>query len=179
MTHRFGSGRPALALVPDTLPEPSPSVWFCSHCGSQHGTAEDEPDSRVCGDCGLGVLLQTRSDVAPRDGGAFLVLDRSLSVCAVSEAAERLLATMEGEKELPPVVAAAFRRRPKAKAGWAKMTPTQRKHELLAVFYYQTPEAREKRVGKLCDLAEKKAGVRSRGKGNNKSKSFERKGRKV
>jgi uncharacterized protein YdeI (YjbR/CyaY-like superfamily) len=71
--------------------------------------------------------------------------------------AERLLATMEGEKELPPVIAAAFRRRPKAKAGWAKMTPTQRRHELLAVFYYQTPEAREKRVGKLCDLAEKKA----------------------
>jgi len=71
--------------------------------------------------------------------------------------AERLLATMEGEKELPPVVAAAFRRRPKAKAGWAKMTPAQRRGELLAVFYYQTPEAREKRVGKLCDLAEKKA----------------------
>ena len=71
--------------------------------------------------------------------------------------AERLLATMEGEKELPPVVAAAFRRRPKAKAGWAKMTPAQRRGELMAVFYYQTPEAREKRVGKLCDLAEKKA----------------------
>jgi hypothetical protein len=95
MTHRFGPGRSALALVPDTLPEPSPSVWFCSHCGSQHGTDEDEPDSRVCDDCGLGLLLQTRSDVAPRDGGAFLVLDRSLSVCAVSEAAERLLATRE------------------------------------------------------------------------------------
>lgn len=70
--------------------------------------------------------------------------------------AERLLATMEGEKELPPLVAVAFRRRPKAKAGWAKMTPAQRRGELLAVFYYQTPEAREKRVGKLCDLAEKK-----------------------
>ena len=70
--------------------------------------------------------------------------------------AERLLATKEGEKELPPLVAAAFRRRPKAKAGRAKMTPVQRRGELLAVFYYQTPEAREKRVGKLCDLAEKK-----------------------
>jgi hypothetical protein len=43
------------------------------------------------------VLLQTRSDVAPRNGGAFMVLDRSLSVCAVSEAAERLLATRETE----------------------------------------------------------------------------------
>ena len=72
--------------------------------------------------------------------------------------AEQLLATMEGEKELPPVIAAAFRRRPKAKAGWAKMTQTQRRGELMAVFYYKSPEAREKRVGKLCDLAEKKAG---------------------
>jgi uncharacterized protein YdeI (YjbR/CyaY-like superfamily) len=72
------------------------------------------------------------------------------------QAAERLLAAMEGEKELPPVIAAAFRRRPKAKAGWAKMTVTQRRGELMAVFYYQTPEAREKRVGKLCDAAEKR-----------------------
>jgi hypothetical protein len=52
---------------------------------------------------------------------------------------------------------AAFKRRPKAKAGWAKMTAAQRRGEMMAVFYYQSPEAREKRVGKLCDLAEKKA----------------------
>jgi len=71
--------------------------------------------------------------------------------------AERLLATMEAEVELPPIIQAAFRRRPKAKAGWAKMTPLQRRGELMAVFYYQTPEAREKRLAKLCDLAEKKA----------------------
>jgi len=72
--------------------------------------------------------------------------------------AERLLATMEGERELPPVIAAAFRTRPKAKAGWAKMTPVQRRGELMAVFYYQTPEARQKRVEKLCDAAEKRVG---------------------
>jgi uncharacterized protein YdeI (YjbR/CyaY-like superfamily) len=70
--------------------------------------------------------------------------------------AERLLGAMEGERELPPIVAAAFRRRPKAKAGWAKLTPYQRRTELMAVFYYQSPEAREKRVAKLCDTAEKK-----------------------
>jgi len=70
--------------------------------------------------------------------------------------AERLLGGMEGERELPPLVAAAFRRRPKAKAGWAKMTQTQRRQELLGVFYYQSIEAREKRVEKLCDVAEKK-----------------------
>ncbi len=71
--------------------------------------------------------------------------------------AERLLATMEGEREPPPVILAAFRLRPKAKAGWSKMTPVQRRNGLMAVFYYQTPEAREKRVAKLCDEAEKKA----------------------
>jgi len=70
--------------------------------------------------------------------------------------AERLLATMEGEREMPPVIDAAFRLRPKARVGWGRMTPTQRRGELLAVFYYRTPEARLKRVDKLCDAAEKR-----------------------
>lgn len=74
------------------------------------------------------------------------------------QTAERLLGAMEGEKELPPVIAAAFRRRPKARTGWEKMTATQRRSELLAVFHYQSPEAREKRVAKLCEVAEKKSG---------------------
>ena len=38
------------------------------------------------------------------------------------QTAERLLSAMEGERELPPVIAAALRARPKARAGWAKMT---------------------------------------------------------
>ena len=71
--------------------------------------------------------------------------------------AERLLATMEGERELPPVIQVAFRARPKARVGWGKMTPAQRRAGLMAVFYYQTPEARQKRVEKLCDEAEKRA----------------------
>jgi uncharacterized protein YdeI (YjbR/CyaY-like superfamily) len=70
--------------------------------------------------------------------------------------AERLLATMEGERELPPIIEAAFRAHPRARAGWARMTLTQRRSELLAVFYYQTPESRQKRVDKLCDAAEKR-----------------------
>lgn len=73
------------------------------------------------------------------------------------QVAERLLATMEAEVELPPLIAAALRRRPNAKAGWAKMTPLQRRNELMAVFYYRSPEAREKRLAKLCDGAEKRA----------------------
>jgi uncharacterized protein YdeI (YjbR/CyaY-like superfamily) len=70
--------------------------------------------------------------------------------------AERLLATMEGERELPPAIDVAFRARPKARAGWAKMTPAQRRGELMAVFYYQTVEARQKRIAKLCDAAERR-----------------------
>jgi len=70
--------------------------------------------------------------------------------------AERLLATMEGERELPPIIEAAFREHPRARAGWARMTPTQRRGELLAVFYYQTPEARQKRVEKLVEAAERR-----------------------
>ena len=71
--------------------------------------------------------------------------------------AERLLATMEGERELPPVVEAAFRGRPKAREGWERMTVAQRRGELMAVFYYRTPEARARRVGRLVEVAERHA----------------------
>lgn len=70
--------------------------------------------------------------------------------------AERMLATMEAERELPPVIARVFRARPKAKAGWERMTAAQRRGELFAVYYYQTPEARERRVGKLVEAAERR-----------------------
>jgi uncharacterized protein YdeI (YjbR/CyaY-like superfamily) len=70
--------------------------------------------------------------------------------------AERLLAAMEAEIELPPIIEAAFRKHPKARSGWKKMTPLQRRNELLAVFYYQTPDARQRRVDKLIEAAEKR-----------------------
>lgn len=71
--------------------------------------------------------------------------------------AERLLAAKEGERELPPVLEAAMKRRQKARVGWAKMTPAQRRAGLLAIFYYRTPEAQARRVEKLLDEAEKRA----------------------
>lgn len=49
----------------------------------------------MCNTCGLGLILESRADVAPNTDDAFLVLDRSLAVCAVSRTAERLLATSE------------------------------------------------------------------------------------
>jgi uncharacterized protein YdeI (YjbR/CyaY-like superfamily) len=65
--------------------------------------------------------------------------------------AERMMLTMEGEKELPPVLEVAFRRVPAARKGWDAMTKAQRRSNLLAVFYYQSPEAREKRVRKVVE----------------------------
>jgi hypothetical protein len=60
-------------------------------------------NARVCESCGLGLLLETVADAAPEAGGAFLVLDRSLSVCAVSRGAETLLATTETDAVNHPV----------------------------------------------------------------------------
>jgi uncharacterized protein YdeI (YjbR/CyaY-like superfamily) len=65
--------------------------------------------------------------------------------------AERLMLTMEGEKELPPVLEVAFRRVPAARKGWEAMTKVQRRSNLMAIFYYQSPEAREKRVRKVVE----------------------------
>ncbi len=72
------------------------------------------------------------------------------------QTAERMLSAMEAEVELPPLIERAFRARPRARAGWARMTPTQRRGELMAVFHYRTPESQAKRLGKLCDAAEKR-----------------------
>ncbi len=90
------SGRGALALVPSTVEDAQPTIWFCGHCGTRPSLAgPPAANSRVCQSCGLGLLLETLADAAPEAGGAFLVLDRSLSVCAVSRSAEQLLATTE------------------------------------------------------------------------------------
>ena len=65
--------------------------------------------------------------------------------------AERLMLTMEGEKVLPPILEAAFREHPAARRGWNAMAPSHRRSHLMAVFYYQTPEGREKRVAKVVE----------------------------
>jgi uncharacterized protein YdeI (YjbR/CyaY-like superfamily) len=67
--------------------------------------------------------------------------------------AERLLLTLEGEKELPPILHAAFLQQPLARRGWEAMTPVQRRNQLLGIFYYQSAEARERRVAKVVDEA--------------------------
>lgn len=67
--------------------------------------------------------------------------------------AETLLLAMEGERETPPILRAAFQRQPKAGRGWKAMTATQRRGHLLGVFYYQTVEGRTNRAQKAVEEA--------------------------
>jgi uncharacterized protein YdeI (YjbR/CyaY-like superfamily) len=67
--------------------------------------------------------------------------------------AERLLETMEAELELPPLISRAFSRDPEAFKGWQLMTPKQRRNQLLAIFYYRTPDARTRRLEKVLRFA--------------------------
>jgi hypothetical protein len=92
------SGRAVLELVPRIAGQEEDAVWFCGHCGVRPSLpGPPATDARVCGSCGLGLLLETSAEGAPGAGEAFLVLDSSLSVCAVSSGAEQLLATTETE----------------------------------------------------------------------------------
>lgn len=60
--------------------------------------------------------------------------------------AERILSTMEAERELPPALQVAFAHRPHAREGWERMSPSHRRAHLLGIFYYRTPEARARRI---------------------------------
>ncbi len=66
---------------------------------------------------------------------------------------ERMLLAMEGERDLPPILQREFTRHPKARSGWEAMTPVKRRGHLLGIFYYQSPESREKRAHKAVDEA--------------------------
>jgi len=84
--------------------------------------------------------------------------------------AERLLATMEAERELPPVLQVALQHNPKARTGWDLMPPGHRRSHLLSIFYYRDPESRARRIAKAVEemvaYAEKRE---SRGHQNDES----------
>ncbi len=71
--------------------------------------------------------------------------------------AERLMQAMEGEEDPPPVLRAAFQRQPEARKGWEALTATQRRNHLLGIFYYETPDGRERRAAKAIEDALKAA----------------------
>jgi len=64
-----------------------------------------------------------------------------------------LLATMEAEFDLPPILKRAFASDPRAYEGWQSMTPLQRRYQLLSIFYCRTPESRDRRIAKMMEDA--------------------------
>ena len=76
--------------------------------------------------------------------------------------AERMLATMEAEVELPPVLKIAFANDPIAHAGWKRMSTTHRRGHLLGIFYYRDPKARSNRIAKMLEDARKYASTSGR-----------------
>jgi uncharacterized protein YdeI (YjbR/CyaY-like superfamily) len=75
--------------------------------------------------------------------------------------AERLVLTMEGEEQPPPVLRAAFERQPLARQGWFALTAAQRRGHLLGIFYYQKPDARTRRAAQAVEDALRAAHKRS------------------
>ena len=76
--------------------------------------------------------------------------------------AERLMETMEAERELPPLIRVALARDSRAREGWEMMSLARRRSHLLGIFYYRTPEGRANRLGKMLEdaraIARKKRG---------------------
>jgi uncharacterized protein YdeI (YjbR/CyaY-like superfamily) len=65
--------------------------------------------------------------------------------------AERLLLTMEAERELPPVLQVALRHNPRAQAGWELMTPSHRRSHLMGIFGYRNPASQARRIAKAVE----------------------------
>lgn len=91
-------GSAALSGVSGSVRTQRPWVAFCARCGrspARGGHVPQSSFSRVCGHCGMGLVLRAPDDVAPAAGDAFLVVDRALAVCAVSEGAEEAVGITE------------------------------------------------------------------------------------
>jgi hypothetical protein len=63
------------------------AVRFCTHCGA----LDHEAPQRVCGRCGMGVLLACEPGLLTRPGAAFLVVRSDLRISAASAAVRPLL----------------------------------------------------------------------------------------
>jgi PAS domain-containing protein len=69
------------------------AIRFCSRCGEPApAPAGGRPLSavRVCGRCGMGMLLSCARPALPGAGAAFLIVTADLAVSAISQAAEAL-----------------------------------------------------------------------------------------
>ncbi len=78
---------------------------FCGYCAHRpEGAADAEgAASRVCSECGLGLLLTADEGLAPGRDEAFVVVDPGLNVQALSKRAEKLFDLAETDVVDQPV----------------------------------------------------------------------------
>jgi uncharacterized protein YdeI (YjbR/CyaY-like superfamily) len=90
-----------------------------------------------------------------RDIGKWVMEPKSVSSREkrAEQIAEWLLLALEGERETPPILLAAFQREPLAERGWKAMTAAQRRRHLLGIFHYRGVEARERRAAQAVEDA--------------------------
>ncbi len=101
----------------------------------------------------------TRRDIARVIGG---VKSSDARKRRVEQFAERLMETMEAERQLPPLIERSLAQNPLARQGWKLMPPRHRRWHLLGIFGYRNPESRarrlEKAIQEMVTYAEKRAG---------------------
>jgi uncharacterized protein YdeI (YjbR/CyaY-like superfamily) len=121
-----------------------------------------ELERELNGDRRLSKWFGAMSDAKRREIGKFVGEPKSAESRRkrAEKMTERMMQAMEGEHDPPPVLKAAFLRQPLARKGWEAMTPNQRRSHLMGIFYYETPEARNRRAEKAIAEAVKRAGSR-------------------
>jgi uncharacterized protein YdeI (YjbR/CyaY-like superfamily) len=72
-----------------------------------------------------------------------------------------LMEMRDGETTPPPILEAEFAHNPKAREGWKRMSPSQRRGHLWGIFYYQNPTSRARRakqaIEDMVKIARKKS----------------------
>ena len=89
---------PQSAILRAIEPDAPRRRTFCGYCGHRPEVEAEggrEAQSRVCGECELGLLLTADQALSPAPSDAFLVVDAGLTIRALSKAAERLFAIAE------------------------------------------------------------------------------------
>jgi uncharacterized protein YdeI (YjbR/CyaY-like superfamily) len=101
----------------------------------------------------------TKRDIARVIGG---IKSSAARKRRVEQFAERLMETLEAERQLPPLIERSLAQNPLAREGWKLMPPRLRRWHLLGIFGYRSPDSRarrlEKAIQEMVTYAEKRAG---------------------
>jgi hypothetical protein len=80
-------------------------IRFCTRCGQPAEEPPSRPpqdlDGRVCGRCGMGLMLVCAREALPGAGAAFLIVTFDLRVSAVSEPGEEIFGPEQSLLEVP------------------------------------------------------------------------------